>query len=240
VIDANAALPSSNAPLGAVFFPTRLRPLRADLLSRAVWQLRTRGGADVYVHLPLAPTAAALGGAGTLDLYADMARYAVADGVMIDMQPPPGRTAIVDALPGEIRARRVALDPATLDAPERFGLAAYRAAAAIDPRKRLMLAMDRPAGPPAWADIGVLPPTADAEQMGALAGEFRVAGWLRPTIAGRVAFSLPAALGKQPEAIRLAQRQGATAFALCPQPPALPPGTALSSTFSASTYPHRP
>jgi peptidoglycan/xylan/chitin deacetylase (PgdA/CDA1 family) len=240
VIDANARLPAADAPLGAVFFPTRLRPMGADLLSRAVWQIRTRGGADVYLHLPLASTAAALGDAGTLDLYADMTRYAVADGVMIDMQPPPGPTAIVDMLPGDIRARRAELDPAALDARQRLGLLAYRAAAAIDPRQRLMLAMDKPAGPPPWADIGLLPPSADAEQTAALVGPFRTAGWLRPTASGRIAFSLPAVPGEQVKALRLAQRQGASAFALCPEPPALPPDIGLAVAFSASTYPHRP
>jgi hypothetical protein len=128
----------------------------------------------------------------------------------------------------------------TLDAESRLGLAAYRAAAAIDPRLRLMLAMARPAGPPAWADIGLLPPGADAEQMASLAAQFRAQGWLRPGAAGRMAFSLPIAPDEQVEAIRLAQRQGASAFALCPQPPTLPPAPTLSATFSAATYPHRP
>jgi poly-beta-1,6-N-acetyl-D-glucosamine N-deacetylase PgaB len=35
IIDANAALPAPDAPLGAVYFPTLLRPLRMDLLGRA-------------------------------------------------------------------------------------------------------------------------------------------------------------------------------------------------------------
>jgi hypothetical protein len=183
---------------------------------------------------------AAIGDSGAAGLFADMARYTAADGVVIDMQPPPGPVEIVDALPGEIRARRQVLNPATLDAQAKLGLAMYRAAAAVDPRLRLMLAMNKPAGPPAWADIGLLPPSADAEQMASLAAQFRAQGWLRPGAAGRMAFSLPIAPDEQVEAIRLAQRQGASAFALCPQPPTLPPAPTLSATFSAATYPHRP
>jgi peptidoglycan/xylan/chitin deacetylase (PgdA/CDA1 family) len=240
VIDANAALPSSGSRLGAVFFPTRLRPLQADLLSRAVWQIRTRGGASTYVHLPLAATVAAVGDSGAAGLFADMARYTAADGVVIDMQPPPGPAEIADALPGEIRARRQVLNLATFDTQAKLGFAVYGAAAAIDPRLRLMLAMNKPAGPPAWTDIGLLPPSADAEQMASLAAQFRAQGWLRPTAAGRTAFSLPIAPDEQAAAIRLAQRQGASAFALCPEPQAEPPGTTLSATFSAATYPHRP
>jgi len=240
VIDANAALPSTESPLGAVFFPTRLRPLRADILSRAAWQIRSRGGASVYLHLPLAATRAALGDAGTATLFADMTRYAKSDGVVIDMQPLPAPARFVAALPGEIRARRAALDEAALDSTGRLGLTAYRAAAAIDPRQRLVLAMRQPAGPPDWADISLLPPSEDPEQIAALAGRLRAEGWLRPDLAGRVAFSLPSDPDRQVEALRLAQRQGASAFALCPQPPSLPPIPALTATFSAATYPHKP
>jgi hypothetical protein len=240
VLEASAALPSYAAPLGAVFFPTRLRPLQADVLSRAVWQIRTRGGASTYLHLPLAATIAALGAAGTADLFADMTRYTAADGVVIDMRAPPGPTEIVDALPGEVRARRQALNPSTFDAQARLGLMAYRAAAAIDPRQRLLLALAEPRGPLAWADVGLLPPSGDAEHLASLAARFRAEGWLRPAAAGRIAFSLPAAPDEQTEAIRLAQRQGASAFALCPEPPPLPAATVLSTAFSAATYPYRP
>jgi peptidoglycan/xylan/chitin deacetylase (PgdA/CDA1 family) len=240
VIDADAALPSAESPLGAVFFPTRLRPLRADILSRAAWQIRSRGSADVYLHLPLAAARAALGDAGATALFADMTRYTHSDGVVIDIQPPPGPVKFVAALPGEIRARRAALDAAALDSAGRLGLTAYRAAAAIDPRQRLMLAMQQPGGPPDWADIGLLPPSEDPEQIAAMAGRLRAEGWLRPDIAGRVAFSLPSDPDRQVQALRLAQRQGASAFALCPQPPSLPAPGALSAAFSSAAYPHKP
>jgi poly-beta-1,6-N-acetyl-D-glucosamine N-deacetylase len=239
VIDANAALPSPEAPLGAVFFPTRLRPLRADILSRAVWQIRSRGGASVYLHLPLAATMAALGNSGTQALFADMARYTEADGLMIDMQPPPGPRIIVGNLPGEMRARRVALDPATLDPQARLGLASYRAAAAIDPQLRLMLPLNASGGPPDWADIGLLPQSEDVEQIATVATRLRAEGWLRPDVAGRVAFLLPSEPERQIEALRRAQGQGASAFALCPGPPALPP-PAVAAAFSAATYPYKP
>src|SRR5262249_55940088 len=139
-----------------------------------------------------------------------------------------------------IRAQREMLDPIKLDASDRLGLAAYRAAAAIDPRLRLMLALEQPAGPPDLADIGLLPPSENAAQATALAGRMRAEGWLRPDVAGRVAFSLPAGQNQQIEAQRNAQRQGASAFALCPEPPALPPAAALSATFSTATFPYRP
>ena len=240
VIDANAALPSAAAPLGAVYFPSKFRPLRKDVLGRATWQIRTRAGSDVYLHLPLAASAAAVGKANVPRLFADMLRYARPDGVVIDMPVPATPGAIVADRPWDIRARRLALNPNRLDEPARLGLAAYRAAAGIYPRLRLMLAMAQPAAPPDWADIALLPPSEDVGQITALAGGLRAEGWLRPDVSGRVAFSLPVEPEQQIEALRQAQRQGASAFALCPKAPMLPPSAALAAAFSAATYPYRP
>ena len=240
VIDAHAALSAPGAPLGEVFFPTRLRPLRADILSRATWQIRTRGDAEVFLRLPLAAAIAALGEAQAPELFADMARAAVSDGVVVDVETVPTPTPIAADLAGDARQRRAALDLSLLTGSARTGLAAYRAAAAIDPRKRLMLAMHEAAGPPDWADLALLPPLGNAKQTVALAARLRGDGWLRPDAAGRVILSLPADAREQVAALRGAQRQGAAAFALCPQPPALPPSPALAAAFSAATYPYRP
>jgi poly-beta-1,6-N-acetyl-D-glucosamine N-deacetylase len=240
VIDAAAATSSAQAPLGDVYFPTPLLPLRQDLLGRATWQIRTRAGVDVFLRLPLAPAAAAVGAANTPRLFADMLRYARADGVAIEIPVAIDSGPVVADRPEDIRARRAALDPARLGGWGGLGLSAYRAAAGIAPRLRLMLAMDEPAGPPDWADIALLPPGEDARQTAAVASRLRAQGWLRPDVSGRVAFSLPAEPKRQIDALRLAQRQGASAFALCPQAPALPPPAALSAVFSAASYPHRP
>ncbi len=240
VIDANAPLPSAAAPLGAVYFPTKLRPLRMDVLGRATWQIRTRAGSEVFLHLPLAASVAAVGTSNVPRLFAEMVRYARADGVVIDMPVPTAVGAIVADRPENIRARRAALNPARLAGPARLGLAAYRAAFAIVPRLRLMLAMEKPVGPPDWADIALLPPSEDVGQIVALAGGLRAEGWLRPDVSGRVAFSLPVEPEQQIEAMRQAQRQGAVAFALCPKAPMLPPSAALAAAFSAATYPYRP
>ena len=103
-----------------------------------------------------------------------------------------------------------------------------------------MLAMGQPIGPPDWADIGLLPPSRDAAEIAALADRLRAEGWLRPEVAGRVIFSLPRQAERQVKALRAAQGRGATAFALCPKPPALPPKPALAAAFSAATFPYRP
>jgi hypothetical protein len=222
--------------LGDVYFPTAHRPLRADLLSRAAWQIRTRAGTEVFLHLPIDAAKAAVGEAALPALFADMVRNAPSDGVAIEMRPPAG-SAIVADLPAEVHMRRAALDLATLDAASRLGLSAYRGAAAIDPRLRLMILMQEEVGPPDWADVGVLP--RQSTQATEQAERIRAGGWLRPDAAGRVAFALPAQVDQQVDALRRAQRQGGAAFALCPEPPALPASPALVAAFSASTNPHR-
>lgn len=240
MVHSYAALSSPGAPLGDVFFPTSLRPLRADLLSRVSWQLRSRAGVEVYTHLPVDPATAAVGAARVPALYADMAKYTVTDGITFDLESLPARPAVVPGLPGEIRARRAALDLRAFTGHDRLLLEAYRATAEIDPRQRLMVSLDRPEAPPEWADIGLLPQSRDVAETAGLARRLRAEGWLRPDAAGRIAFALPAEPRLQVEALRQAQRQGASAFALCPDQPALPPTPALSAAFSAATYHYRP
>lgn len=250
VIDAQAAPPSPDAardaPLGDVFFPTRLQPLRRDLLSRATWQIRTRGGADVFVRVPLRAAVAALGEAQVPALFGDLMRHVTPDGIAVDLASAlPPSPAVAD-LPGDIRARRAGLDPAALPADARVALAAYRAAATIDPRQRLLVGLPPPAGeavgPPDWADIAILPAAADAKGTASLAQRLRGAGWLRPDVAGRVALALPADPKQQVEALRQAQARGAAAFALCPSSPGSPsfPPPALASSFSSSTFFRQP
>ena len=118
---------------------------------------------------------------------------------------------------------------------------AFRGVTAIDPRQRLMLVSSVPGGPPDWADSGVLPPGPTPQRWPTLTRRLRGEGWLRPDVAGRVAFA-PAGGARRSRStrIRQAQRHGATAFALCPKPPVLPPSAALAAAFSAATYPYRP
>ena len=166
-----------------------------DILGRATWQIRTRGGADIFLHLPLAAATKAVGVANVPRLYAEMIRHARPEGVVIDLPPPFAHTAIVADRPEIARARRAAIDASGLNGPARLGLMSYRAAAAISPRLRLMLAMGQPIGPPDWADIGLLPPSRDAAEIAALADRLRAEGWLRPEVSGRVIFSLPRRAG---------------------------------------------
>jgi poly-beta-1,6-N-acetyl-D-glucosamine N-deacetylase len=239
VIDGHAALSAPDASLAGVFFPTRLRPLATDLLSRAVWQIRARADIEVYVHLPLRAATAAVGEAAVPALYADMLRHAAADGIVVDAPAQPASAAFGQK--NAVRARRAALDPAALDVQSRQALAIYRAAAAVDPVLRLMLAVPAaPAGPADWADYVLSPPAATADALATDAVRVRAGGWLQPQFAGRVVLGLPVDPAAQITGLRSAQRQGAAGFALCPQMPPLPASAALSAVFSAATFAYRP
>jgi peptidoglycan/xylan/chitin deacetylase (PgdA/CDA1 family) len=235
VIDGQAALPTPDAALGEVFFPTLLRPLKADILSRAAWQIRSRADVEVYVHLPLQAATAAVGEAAMPALYADMLRHAAADGIVLEAPPQPPSPGFGQR--NAVRARRAALDPATLDPASRRALAAYRAAAGIEPLLRLMLAVPSAAGPADWADYVLLPPAPDADALVARAARLQATGWLRPEFAGHVVQGIKPT---QLEGMRRAQRLGAAGFALCPGMPTLPAPAALSAAFSSAIFAHRP
>lgn len=61
-----------------VYFPNRHLPMRADLFSRAAWQLRTRAGVRVFAELPLSawrlPSGVGDVRSAVVDLYTDLAR----------------------------------------------------------------------------------------------------------------------------------------------------------------------
>jgi peptidoglycan/xylan/chitin deacetylase (PgdA/CDA1 family) len=201
---------------------------RRDILSRATWQMHTRLPAEVYIRVPRDAAPGEI---------ADMLRGAAADGIVVDAPMLAGSRDAQDQ--GSVAANRTALDAATLDPPARSTLDAYRAAAAIDPLLKLVVALPSVGGPPGWADYALVPPAADAAGTEAQAKELRADGWLRPDLAGRTLLTLPADPRVQVDALKRAQRQRAAGFALCPETP-LPPPRPLSASFSSATYPYRP
>ena len=239
MLDAHAGPLAPGAPLGDVYFPTSLRPMRADLLSRASWQIRTRAGADVYLRLPLDAAIAAVGEAALPPLFADMNRERAVRGHGDRMRPPTGRRIVAD-LPGDVRARRPALDLATLDPSSRLGLLAYRGATSIDPRLRLMLVSPVPGGPPDWADVACCR-RPDAAAMAALTRRVcaaRAGCGRTPPAALRSACRRTRRSRSTPSAARSATAPRPSRSA--PSRPSLPPSAALAAAFSAATYPYRP
>jgi hypothetical protein len=141
---------------------------------------------------------------------------------------------------GAIRRHRDAIDPATLDPRSAGALRAFRAAQSIAPELRMLLAMPAVAGPVAWADYVMGPPAPEATALEAQARTLRAQGFLRPDLAGHTLLSLPTSPREQRPALLAAQRQTASAFALCSggsMPAAAP---SLAGVFSSATFPRKP
>lgn len=142
---------------GAAWFPNRHLPLRADLLSRIAWQLQTRAGVDVHIRLPATAALQRLGDAGRVsELFDDLGAMVPASGLLIDDAPrladAARTTTATTGFSGKIwetRQARDRLSPASLDAPERLAIGAFRAVERHRPGLKLLLAVDEwPSGGP--------------------------------------------------------------------------------------------
>lgn len=80
-LDAGADTNSDGSP-DALYFPNHLLPVRADLLNRTAWQLRSRAFVDVYASLsPDHIRALTHNDLDTITLFEDLARYAIFAGI---------------------------------------------------------------------------------------------------------------------------------------------------------------
>lgn len=99
---------------GRVLFPTRWRPLAADVLNRVAWQIERRAGSPVFLDLPSAWLAESA-------LLADLARYVNFAGVRLPTFP--GDALAERALTSLARwcwPLRVAYAPPALPTPEQW------------------------------------------------------------------------------------------------------------------------
>ena len=219
-------------------------PTGIDILSHAVWQIRGRVGAEVYLRVPVQGIAEPAG------LYGDVFRRARADGLVLDASPAllaagSGDPAEPSSAPAEVQKRRAALDMSQLAPSDRATMQLFAAASSIEPDLKLMLVTTAPISPTGWpapvADLLLLPPVAPARLDETLLAIER-ANWLTPTQAPRVVITVPTGSpAAVAHATRTAQAHGATALAICPTAgtPQLTPEEAsiVSSAFSSRTLP---
>jgi biofilm PGA synthesis lipoprotein PgaB len=219
-------------------------PAGIDILSHAVWQIRGRVGAEVYLRVPAQAIAE------PARLYGDVFRRARADGLVLDASPAllaagSGDPAEPSSAQAEVQKRRAALDASRLAPADRATMQLFAAASTIEPDLKLMLVPTAPVSMTGWpapiADLLLLPPVAPATLNETLLALER-ANWLTPTQAPRVVITLPAGSPiAVAHAARAAQTHGATALAICPAPgsPRLTPKDAsiVSSAFSSRTLP---
>ena len=145
VIDAAQA--GADGGLVDVWFPTSTLPLRADLLSRLVWQLQTRAGLEVQVHLSARQALHSLGSPQrVLQLFDDLGTYVPLGGLWVDdaLAAVGGEWQSHGGHSWETRATRDALVDAALVANDVLTLQAFRAAQRGRPWLRLALASNDP------------------------------------------------------------------------------------------------
>ena len=234
----------------AAWFPTAELPLRADLLSRIAWQLQTRAGVEVFVHLPVAAAQARLGDERRVRALArDLGVHVPASGLWLADAPGllalPAEPGDGGAMPWQVRRLRQALDGTQLDAADRLALHAFREVERARPQ--LKLALLAPSGAPmrpsAVADLSVIATRADrasalsaveafaATRPSGLDAARRTGLWLTgPTPPSAADLAL---------AVRRLQVAGGTVVGWCPDDAAadLPPTRQVAPDASAATFP---
>jgi poly-beta-1,6-N-acetyl-D-glucosamine N-deacetylase len=115
----------SSAPGGGAYFPTDQLPVRADIFSRAAWQIFTRTGTDVYAWLPLEQLG--LDAGATRELLRALAASVPVRGLSLgpitgDMRTPSPARELNRWDPRTPRRIRAALDRTGLSERARHGL----------------------------------------------------------------------------------------------------------------------
>jgi poly-beta-1,6-N-acetyl-D-glucosamine N-deacetylase len=217
----DAAIRGTSGRLEGVWFPNRVLPMKADVLSRIVWQMRTRARVSVALALPVSAVRAALGDDdGVMRLFEDLGYSALADALLLD--PAPALAAIPaqdfsDRSPWEVRRKRNSLDILSLPAADALALRAFFAFASVRQKARLfLLTQSIGASPSGVADLTLVEGPLAAKPFGQVVDRLFAAGWLAPT--RRYSSGIWIQGEKPPSAaalstdVRLFERRGGIAF----------------------------
>ena len=140
------------------WFPTDALPVKADVLSRIVWQLQTRAGVEVHVRVP---ASGAIGGPAnperTLKLFRDLGAGVPLSGLFIDDTPALAALNARDdsfaGRPWETRAARDSIAAESLPLPEQTAIRAFREVQRARPWASLTLVTDKPGNGGSIADL---------------------------------------------------------------------------------------
>jgi hypothetical protein len=249
VVDAARRGPQDR--LEGTWFPNRVLPMKSDVLSRIVWQVRTRAGVNVAVSLPVSDARATLGtDDGVVRLFEDLGYSALADAVLFDNVPALAAFRTDDSsLPfrWDVRRRRGSLDASRLPAADVLTLRAFLAFERVRPRTRLFVLTPTVGdGPSAVADLTLVDAPLAAKPFGEVVNRLAAAGWMHPD--RRYSSGVWILTEKPPSAaalstdVRLFQRRGGVAFGWQQDDPlADEPKAALAApAVSAATFPLLP
>jgi poly-beta-1,6-N-acetyl-D-glucosamine N-deacetylase len=217
----DAAIRGTSGRLEGVWFPNRMLPMKADLLSRIVWQMRTRARVSVAVSLPVSAARATVGDDdGVMRLFEDLGYSALADALLLD--PAPALAAVPaedfsNRSPWEVRRKRSSLDISAIPAADALALRAFFAFERVRQESRLfLLAQSIGASPSGVADLTLVEGPLAAKPFSQLVDRLAAAGWLAPT--HRYSSGIWIQGEKPPSAaalstdVRLFERRGGIAF----------------------------
>jgi peptidoglycan/xylan/chitin deacetylase (PgdA/CDA1 family) len=221
------------------WFSTNALPVKADLLSRIVWQLQTRAGVEVHVRMPGAGSADR-----TLAMFRDLGANVPLSGMLIDDVPALSRLTPADdtftGQPWETRAARDRIDINALQADAKTALQAFREVQHHRPWASLTLVNDDAVTTSRIADLtlqsiripadGNAPVLTNIQKLRETAGR-RSGLWLTG--------ENPPAAQTLRDTIRRYQQLGGTTMGWCPDSPVsdLPAAGDIAADLSASTFP---
>jgi hypothetical protein len=217
----DAGIRGGSDRLEAVWFPNQVLPIRADVLSRIVWQLRTRARVQVVVSLPVSAARATVGDDATvLRLFEDLGYSVLPDALLLNQVPALAAIALERSSSvsrWEVRRRRNALDLSRLPAADALALRAFFAFESVRPKERLfLLASSVGYAPSAVADLTLVEAPLNEKPFRQLVDRLGASRWLEPDCRYSSGVWLR---GERPPSaavlsadVRLFQRRGGVAF----------------------------
>jgi len=246
VVDAvarNAAGQASHA-----WFPTDALPVKADLLSRIVWQLQTRAGVEVHVRVPVSQAAREqmVDPEKSLPLYRDLGASVPLSGLFFDDTPSLARLSPnanpSAGLPWETRAARDRISVDALPTQERTTIQAFREIQRYRPWASLTLVTDEPEKSSSIADLVLQNIQIPVDGKSPILSSNQK---LRETVSRRSGIWLTGQTPPTPDMLRATSRRyqqlGGTALGWCPDSAVadLPVAREIEPDVSASTFPVR-
>ncbi len=233
VID--AALIDSDGKIQATWFPNGQLPMRADLLSRLTWQMRSRAGVDVVIRLPHLAAKSTLHKTAQIEtLFRDLAAQVPMDGLLVEGASFPTFNGLVTD-PSKNRQARAELSLKSLSSNNSLALSAFRAAEFERPGLRLIWHA------PHQTRFGAISALADLTLFDAKSGDL-TKKWKLPNsraIGLWIEEPIPPSADQLISTMRTFQRQGGTAICWSPDDPVtdLPQAAHIAPSLSASTFP---
>jgi peptidoglycan/xylan/chitin deacetylase (PgdA/CDA1 family) len=229
------------------WFPTDALPVKADILSRIVWQLQTRAGVEVHVRVPGGQTMKSTeNSASALTLFRDLGASVPLSGLFIDDAPALARLAPAETTfagqPWETRTARDRIAVDSLQPPERMAIQAFREVQRFRPWANLTLVTDEPNQISGIADLTLQNIQIPADGKSPILSSDQK---LQETVSRRSGIWLTGQTPPAPEMLRATsrryQRLGGTALGWCPDSSVadLPIAREVEPDVSAATFPVR-